>query len=431
MQQPWYQRLFPRTRLSTVRQAVHSFETTAGGGRIATSVGGVLTGMGADVIIIDDPVKPDDALSQVERQKANDWFRHTLVTRLNDKLAGAIIVVMQRLHEDDFVGHILGLDDWEVLSFPAIAEEDEVHEVRTPFGTYTHHRRAGEALHPEREPLSVLEALRRSLGSAHFAAQYLQRPTPPGGGTVKIEWFRRYDKAPKRFDRIIQSWDTASKVKELNDYSVCTTWGVRDKRYYLLGVLRDRLEYPQLKAAVLTRASLYPNPYILIEDKGSGTSLIQDLKRDGVQVTACVPQGDKLFRMEGQTAFIEAGGVYLPRKAHWLEAFLHEVSMFPKGRFDDQVDSMSQALHWGRNDTCAGWFEYMREQSLRARGLWKPAPTIRFHHDNPSMAIHTLAGRTLRPEPDGTFLVTPDEWRYLANVPGIVLIDDGCDEDDD
>ena len=431
MQQPWYERVFPRTRLSPTRQAVHTFETTAGGVRIATSVGGVLTGMGADVIIIDDPVKPEEALSEVERQKANDWYRHSLVTRLNDKQTGAIVVVMQRLHEDDLVGHIVELDDWEILSFAAIAEHDEVYQVQTPFGSYTHRRRAGEALHPEREPLHVLAGLRRSLGSAHFAAQYLQTPAPPGGGTVKVEWFRRYDKSPKRFDRIIQSWDTASKVKERNDYSVCTIWGVKDKAYYLLGVVRERYEYPQLKAAVLAQAALYPNPHILIEDKGNGTPLIQDLKRDGILVTACEPHGEKVFRMEGQTAFIEAGGVYIPREAHWLEAFLHEVSLFPRSKFDDQVDSMSQALNWARNDKYGGWFDYIRQETMRARGQWQDQPNIRFRHDDPGMGFQTITGRCPPREPDGSFLVTPEEWQYMAGIRGIHLIDDGSDDDDD
>ena len=120
----WYQRLFP-TRLSPERQAVPEFETTAQGCRLATSVGGVLTGRGADLIIIDDPLKPEEALSQTQRRAANEWFDHTLYSRLNDKLAGAIVVIMHRLHEDDLVGHVLRQEDWEVVRFPAIAEDDE------------------------------------------------------------------------------------------------------------------------------------------------------------------------------------------------------------------------------------------------------------------------------------------------------------------
>ncbi|HTX48228.1 MAG TPA: phage terminase large subunit [Caulobacteraceae bacterium] len=418
MQQPWYQRMFPGTALSPTRTAVHAFETTAGGGRIATSVGGVLTGMGADIIVIDDPIKPDEALSDVERVRANHWFRHTLVTRLNDKSAGAIVVVMQRLHEDDFVGHILELDDWEVVSFPAIALEDEVHVVETAFGAYTHVRREGEALHPEREPLEVLEALRRSLGADHFSAQYLQSPTPPGGGKIKVAWFKRYDTAPDRFDRIIQSWDTASKVKELSDYSVCTTWGVKGKEFYLLHVWRKRVEYPELKAAVKAQAALYPNCTVLIEDKGSGTALIQELRRENVTVTRYEPKGDKIFRMEGQTALIENGMVWLPREAHWLDDFLHELIMFPKGKFDDQVDSMSQALDHARNHSSAdAWIEWARKQALKAYGITSE-PHLRVRHASGNMTLYTITGRRPPLEPGGYFLLTEEEWKCLRGKIG-------------
>src|SRR6201993_2159685 len=159
----WYRQLFP-TRMSPQRQAVPEFETTAQGCRIATSVGGVLTGRGADIIIIDDPLKPEEALSQAQRRSANEWFDHTLYSRLNDKQTGAIILIMHRLHEDDLVGHVLAQEDWEVLSFPAIAEADESYVIDTIWGPRCFMRRCGEALHPEREPLETLEHIRRTLG---------------------------------------------------------------------------------------------------------------------------------------------------------------------------------------------------------------------------------------------------------------------------
>jgi hypothetical protein len=159
----WYHRLFP-TRLSPQRQAVPEFETTAQGSRVATSVGGVLTGRGADIIVIDDPLKPEEALSQTQRQAANEWYDHTLYSRLNDKLSGAIVLIMHRLHEDDLAGHVLTQEPWEVVRIPAIAEEDEVHRVETMFGRQSFRRKAGEVLHPEREPPEMLEQIRRTLG---------------------------------------------------------------------------------------------------------------------------------------------------------------------------------------------------------------------------------------------------------------------------
>jgi len=182
----WYRHFFP-TRLAPHRQAVAEFITTRQGYRLATSNGGVLTGRGADIILIDDPLKPEEALSDTQRQAANEWFSHTLYSRLNDKRHGVIVIIMQRLHEDDLVGHVLAQEPWEVLRFPAIAEEDEMHEIETIWGPRTFARRRGEVLHPDREPLETLDRFRRTTGEYNFAGQYQQSPAPLGGGLVKVE----------------------------------------------------------------------------------------------------------------------------------------------------------------------------------------------------------------------------------------------------
>ncbi|WP_310062400.1 hypothetical protein [Lysobacter niastensis] len=176
----WYLRAFA-TRLAQ-RTAAADFETTQRGGRMATSVGGVLTGRGGDIVIIDDPVKPDEALSEAQRQAANDWFDNTLYTRLNDKRTGAIVIIMQRLHLDDLVGHVLEKEAWEVINLPAIAQEDEVWDYATVLGPTQYVRQSGELLHPEREPQDVLDGVRAALGEYSFSAQYLQAPVPLGGG---------------------------------------------------------------------------------------------------------------------------------------------------------------------------------------------------------------------------------------------------------
>ncbi|MGA7864114.1 MAG: terminase family protein, partial [Stellaceae bacterium] len=184
MMSPWYRQIFP-TRLAPHRQAVQEFITTRQGYRLATSTGGVLTGRDADIILIDDPLKPEEALSEAQRQAANDWFDHTLYSRLNDKRHGAIVIIMQRLHEDDLVGHVLGQEQWEILSFTAIAEKDEEHRIETILQPKCFRRRQGEALHPDREPLEVLDRIRRTIGEYNFAGQYQQSPAPLGGGLVK------------------------------------------------------------------------------------------------------------------------------------------------------------------------------------------------------------------------------------------------------
>src|SRR6202043_1470543 len=293
MMSPWYRRIFP-TRLAPHRQAVQEFIPTRQGYRLppppprqgyrlATSPGGVLTGRGADIILIDDPLKPEEALSEAQRRAANDWYDHTLYSRQNEKRRSAIVMIMQRLHEDDPVGHVLAQEPWEVLSFPAIAEADEMHEIETIWGPRCFRRRQGEALHLGREPLEILDRIRRTIGEYNFAGQYQQSPAPLGGGMVKAEWFKSYreKERPERFDRIVQSWDTANKATELSDFSVCTTWGARGKDLFLLNVFRRRLEYPALKRAVCEQQSLFDAKVVLIEDKASGTQLIQELITDG------------------------------------------------------------------------------------------------------------------------------------------------------
>ena len=297
MLSPFYRRLF-RTRLSPDKQAVDDFITTKHGFRMATSVGGVLTGRGADYIVIDDPLKPEDALSETQRTNVNRWYDNTLLSRLNDKAHGCIIIVMQRLHQDDLVGHVLEQGVWEVLALPAIAEQDEDYLIESPLGTYRYCRRTGEALHPERESLSALDVMRQTIGTYDFAAQYQQNPEPLGGAMVKKEWIRYYvpEELPARFERIVQSWDTANKAGELNDYSVCTTWGEKNKHFYLLSVFRRRMEYPDLKRAVKEQARIHSANAVVIEDKASGTQLIQELINEGVSgITRYEPQAcDKI-----------------------------------------------------------------------------------------------------------------------------------------
>jgi predicted phage terminase large subunit-like protein len=418
MLMPFYQALFP-TRLSPQKQATAEFETTQKGYRLSTSVGGVLTGRGADVLIIDDPLKPNEAISEASRRAVNEWYDNTLYSRLNDKRSGAIIIVMQRVHEDDLVGHVLAQEPWQMLSFPAIAERDEEYSIETPYGRRSFKRRTGEALHPEREPLEVLARTRKTLGSYNFAAQYQQAPAPLGGGLIKAEWFKTYAQLPERFGTVLQSWDTASVVAELNDYSVCTTWVIAQKHLYLRDVFRKRLDYPDLKRAVRSQAQKFGANVVLVENRSSGIQLIQELVMEGVRgITKYEPLGDKVMRMHAQTAFIEAGFVHLPQEAPWLADYLHELVIFPKGACDDQVDSTSQALDWvqrAAGNPSAFWVEYYRDQCEKALGrpvapigeASVPATPIRMRAHAPYAAFYVsgINGRA---------------GRYVADADGLI-----------
>ncbi len=325
--------------------------TSAGGGRIATSIGGTITGRGADIIIVDDPLKAEDACSETARNAVIDWYSTTLVTRLNDKARGAIVVVMQRLHEDDLAGHLLIQGGWRHLDLPAIAIEDQ-HIRIGPDPDDMHCRKEGEVLHPEREPRATLDRIKADLGSLTFSAQYQQRPIPLEGNLVKRDWFKTYDDPPAATQqiRIVQSWDVAGTATKRSDWSVCTTWAVHQKTFYLLDVWRGRSEYPALKRQVIALQQAHGAQTVLIEKAGLGLNLVQDLKADSPagfpNPIGVTPQGDKLTRMEAECARIEAGHVVLPREAPWLAQLLAELLAFPNGRHDDQVDSVSQFLNW-------------------------------------------------------------------------------------
>lgn len=342
----WYQALFPTMR--PARDSGLELVTTAGGGRYATSVGGTLTGRGSDLIVIDDPLKAEDAMSEVARKRVIDWYAGTLVSRLNDKNSGAIVVVMQRLHENDLAGHLLRQGVWAHIDLPAIALENTV--IALPGGR-TMQRHVGDILHPEREGKEALDRIRREIGSLMFSAQYQQRPVPLEGNLIRRDWFRYYDQLPDApHKRIVQSWDVAMATGGTNDYSVCTTWQMIKGDFYLVDLLRSRLEYPNLRRIVVSMAAKYAAGTILIEDAGPGMALLQDLRRDlppdMVRPIGQKPQGSKADRMVAQSAKIESGHVYLPKESDWINTFLLELLAFPNGQHDDQVDSVSQFLNW-------------------------------------------------------------------------------------
>jgi len=347
MRSKLYRRIFPATRISHAKDTETEVMTTGRGSRLATSVGGTLTGRGGDLLIIDDPLKPQDAHSESARESLKRWYSNTLLSRLDHKTEGSIILVMQRLHPDDLAGHLLEQGGWAHLNLPAIAEQESSVRLSP---NRSHRRSVGDLLHPERESQAALDELKASMGSMEFTAQYQQAPVPTGGNLIKWSWFKYYDTppTPQSGDKIIVSWDTALSSTQLADYSACIVLLVRRETIYIVDLVRARLEFPDLRRAVLLQHNRWRNVAsnyaLLIENKGSGLSLIQDLRRENIHPMPVDPNGDKIMRMAAQTAPIEAGAVRLPAKAPWLEEFKKELLSFPLGRHDDQIDALSQAL---------------------------------------------------------------------------------------
>jgi predicted phage terminase large subunit-like protein len=370
---PRYKSIFPGLQISRLKNTESEIATTRGGFRLATSVDGSLTGRGGHIMIIDDPLKPSDASSDTKREHVNTWFKNTLYSRLDDKQKGAIIIVMQRLHDDDLCGLLSkNSRDWVVLNFPAIALEDE----QIPIGDGRFHdRHIGDVLHPERESKSDLDNIRSEVGEDIFAAQYQQCPSQPIGHMIKRDTIQRYGYLPIRKEShyVIQSWDTAIKVT--NDCSACATLLVDDKpNYYLLEVVRDRLLYPELKAQAISQAEKHRPNTILIEEAGLGKTLIKDLKAAGLPAVGVIPEGDKLTRVSIQLEKFTNGQVFFPREAPWLVDFENELFAFPNGRYDDQVDAVIQAL------------------AHKPKPVWNDAALKNFENFVNSLWLHNMRG---------------------------------------
>jgi len=346
----WFRRAFPELRLS--KNTSSEIVTDRNGGVNMTSVEGTLTGRGSDIIIVDDPIKPGDVLSEAERRRVNEWFANTLFSRLNDKKTGRIVVAMQRLHEDDVTGFLTASPGhgWTVLKVPAIAEVETTHLLLGK--SAPHIRRAGTVIDPDREDHETLAQLQRDLGSLVFSAQYQQEPLPREGNLVRTAWFKTYspDELDRNFDAIVASWDTASAANDNNDFSVGSIFGVSEDRYYLLRVYRERLEYPALRRRILEANRRHGVGRVLLEWADSGRNLYNDLvELDGRgRYRVVKPKGSKEDRLAASSAVIEGGRVYLPEAADWLPAFIREVTGFPNTRHDDQVDSLSQFLNYMR-----------------------------------------------------------------------------------
>jgi predicted phage terminase large subunit-like protein len=325
------------------RQAADDWQVGGhGGGMICAGVGGPITGRGADLLIIDDPVKSaEEADSHTYRERAWNWYRATAYTRLEPR--GALILIMTRWHEDDLAGRVLAEaektgEPWQVVALPALAEAGDV------LG-----RAEGEPLWPARYPAPALAAIRESIGPYWWEALYQQRPAPPGGALFQRGWWRFYSQGdlPARFDQVLQSWDMAFKQTSDSDYVVGQVWGSVGARILLLDQVRERMDFARTVAAVEALSGRWPQATLkLVEDSANGPAVISALQHRVRGLYPVKPQGGKLSRAQAILPLVAAGNVWLPdpQEQPWVEGFLAETRSFPVGAHDDQVDAMSQGL---------------------------------------------------------------------------------------
>lgn len=344
----WYRSLFPHLRVASGGNRASQTVTTRGGGRLAVGRGGSVTGFGCDVLIVDDLLKADEARSPSERENAIEFYTGSLLSRFNDPQRGSVIIIQQRLHEDDLAGHVLSRGGFDHMNLPSISVEAGAFDLG--FGR-THRREVGDLLDAARFPQEALDQKRREMGSFLFSAQYQQNPTPPGGGRNRWEWFETYE-GPielEQYERVYQSWDTAWEAGPSNDYSVCLTFGYRAGKWDLMHVLRQRLEYTDLLNAIEAQQELYGADTVIIERSNGITGMVEQLKQRSGRShiwRTIRPVGNKEFRMISQTGWLEDGMIRMPSEAPWLADFRHEYLGFPNTKYDDQVDALSQFIKY-------------------------------------------------------------------------------------
>ncbi len=314
------------------------------GGMLSAGIGGSITGEGADLLVIDDPIKnKQEAESEAYREMLWNEWKNTLATRL--QADGAVIGILTRWHEDDWAGRVLKEepDKWTVVSLPAIAELNDA------LG-----RLEGETLWPEGGfNAGWAKETKKTVGSKTWESLYQQKPSLVKGLLFKREWWQYFRLAPKRYYRKVQSWDTAFKKGQDNDYSVGGTWIETNHGHFLKQVWRDKLQYPDLKRQII---SLYdkekPRPdYVLVEDKASGQSLLQELQRTTtLPLVGYMPDADKVVRANTASPMVESGNVYLMEGAEWVSDYIDEMAAFPSAAHDDQVDMTTQYLNWAADN---------------------------------------------------------------------------------
>lgn len=312
------------------------------GGMVSAGIGGVITGKGADLLIIDDPIKNRaEAESETFRKRVVEAYQSDIRTRLH--AGGAIIIILTRWHEDDLAGWLLNpengeIEDWKIISLPAICE-DETHDLL--------HRKLGQALWTKGGYDEKWAAeTKKAVGGYAWASLYMQRPSPSEGGMFRRGWWKFYKAPPSKFQQVIQSWDCTFKDKKESDYVVGQVWGKVGADRYLLDQVRGQMSFTETLTAIKALTAKWPQALRkLIEDKANGPAVINVLKHEIHGLVPVEPEGGKVVRATAMTPLAEAGNIYLPDPsiAPWVNDYIEEFAVFPNGAHDDQVDASTQA----------------------------------------------------------------------------------------
>jgi len=408
----WFRKLWPKVELAEGQNEKAQFASTNRGHQISTSVNATATGKGAGVILLDDPHSASQALSDADRKTAITWFRQTLSTRLDDPRTGSMVLVSQRLNSGDLSGELLHDGGWEHLSLPAVCERRTI--ITLPISGREIIREVGDLLEPQRLSQRTLDNFKLQMGSLAFAGQYQQQPVPLDGGIFKRAWWKRFSIVPATATFIVQSWDLGFRKTEDSDFVVGQTWAFDGQLAYLVDQVRGRLSYTETKAAIRAMSLKWKNTSaVLVEAKANGDAVLDELKREIPGIIGIEPEGGKQARAHAMSPQVEAGQVFLPEFAPWVEDFLLELSLFPAGSNDDCVDAASQCLLWRRTHGYGGVY----------------SKALVVSNDNTNSVIYDAAAH---PE------WSSDAWyasRTVVVIPGIAkagcileVLDRGCYE---
>lgn len=348
LESDWYQALWPDVKLTTDQNVKTEYENTSRGVMISTSVGGSATGKGGNRVVVDDPVNPEEAYSDAKRDAANDYVDRTLPSRLDDKKRDAMVIVMQRIHDEDVTGHVLARSlpgEWVHLCVPA--EAPEPTRIVFPRSGRVVDRMVGELLWPEREDVTELAQMKRAMGTRDYEAQYNQNPAPPEGAMLKTSWLRYWRELPAGLSMWLQSWDMSFTDKKTSDYVVGQVWARSGPDCFLVDQVRGRWNMPETVQQVRNLSEKWPEAYMkIVEDKANGPAVVATLQSEIGGFIEETPTGGKVARLAAVSPVFEAGNVVVPDPAlyPWVEDYVFECSRFPFGANDDQVDATSQAL---------------------------------------------------------------------------------------
>lgn len=345
----------PEALLSEGSKLKNKYSNHARGTMFSTSMTATSTGLGCSFLIIDDPLSAKEGESKAAREAAIYGFEKGLYTRLNDKENDVIIIVQQRLHETDLVGHILSeIGGYETLILPGICERPE--KWLFPVSKKVVERQIDELLNPEYESREVVNQTRATLGEYGFAGQVQQRPAPAGGGFIKYDYFIPYQTLPE-FSQIVHTWDTAAAEESDSCPWVGLCFGIHAGNYYLLDMVRKTMLYPDGRRAVIEFEQKWKPNAILVENKSTGLALIPDLKQEPTVkagIIAIDPKGTKQERMFAELPQVEAGRIRIPdltifpAQKTMLMQVEAEIMSYPRSATFDIIDALSQFLMWIR-----------------------------------------------------------------------------------